>query len=322
MRRPQGAFSLPGTLVLQELPRSTSCNVHGVRAEFLALGRHAAEPEHEFSEGAYFIGKLLWAKGHGLLIDYLAGEEGVRVDLYGNGEDSEKVQAKAAEAAVDLRFFSGRDHSDESLHAYKVFVNPSQTEVLSTTTAEALAMGNLVGGQAAPGELESCHAISHAISLRRGWRGWRAHLPRLQGMWQGMWQSEAWLWHATARPPSPSEPASFCLAGKFAVIERRPENAFFEQFANVFTYETPEQVCAVQCGPCMCKTARTQHLCSACAAAPVEARACAVHMQYSICSTHLWPARAVPRRTAHRARLDARAADREGEPRAILGGRH
>ena len=28
-----------------------------------------------FTEGAYFIGKLLWAKGHGLLIDYLAGEE-------------------------------------------------------------------------------------------------------------------------------------------------------------------------------------------------------------------------------------------------------
>ena len=122
-----------------------------------------------FTEGAYFIGKLLWAKGHGLLIDYLAGEEGLHVDLYGNGEDSAKVQAAAAKAAVDLRFFSGRDHSDESIHAYKVFVNPSQTEVLSTTTAEALAMG------------------------------------------------------------------------KFVVIERRPENAFFERFANVFTYETPEQ---------------------------------------------------------------------------------
>ena len=25
------------------------------------------------------------------------------------------------------------------------------------------------------------------------------------------------------------------------MIERRPENAFFERFANVFTYETPEQ---------------------------------------------------------------------------------
>ena len=154
---------------LQELPRSTSCNVHGVRAEFLALGRQAARPGHVFTEGAYFIGKLLWAKGHGLLIDYLAGEEGLHVDLYGNGEDSAKVQAAAAKAAVDLRFFSGRDHSDESIHAYKVFVNPSQTEVLSTTTAEALAMG------------------------------------------------------------------------KFVVIERRPENAFFERFANVFTYETPEQ---------------------------------------------------------------------------------
>jgi len=150
VRRPRGAFSLPLILLLQELPRSTSCNVHGVRAEFLALGRHAAEPEHVFSEGAYFIGKLLWAKGHGLLIDYLAGEEGVRVDLYGNGEDSAKVQAAAAEAAVDLRFFGGRDHSDESLHPYKVFVNPSQTEVLSTTTAEALAMGKFLRGTRCP----------------------------------------------------------------------------------------------------------------------------------------------------------------------------
>ena len=149
-RRPPGAFSLPLTVLLQELPRSTSCNVHGVRAEFLALGRRAAEPEHAFTEGAYFIGKLLWAKGHGLLIDYLAGEEGVRVDLYGNGEDSAKVQAAAAEAAVDLRFFGGRDHSDESLHSYKVFVNPSQTEVLSTTTAEALAMGKFLGGTRCP----------------------------------------------------------------------------------------------------------------------------------------------------------------------------
>jgi len=155
------------TLLLQELPRSTSCNVHGVRAEFLALGRHAAEPEHLFSEGAYFIGKLLWAKGHGLLIDYLAGDEGVRVDLYGDGEDSAKVQAAAAEAAVDLRFFGGRDHSDESLHPYKVFVNPSQTEVLSTTTAEALAMGN-PGWHTLPPE------SYHGISLRRGLRAWQA----------------------------------------------------------------------------------------------------------------------------------------------------
>ena len=35
---------------LQELPRSTSCNVHGVRAEFLALGRQAAQPGHVFTE--------------------------------------------------------------------------------------------------------------------------------------------------------------------------------------------------------------------------------------------------------------------------------
>ena len=40
----------PLPLLPQELPRSTSCNVHGVRAEFLALGRQAARPGHEFTE--------------------------------------------------------------------------------------------------------------------------------------------------------------------------------------------------------------------------------------------------------------------------------
>ena len=86
---------LPGS-VSEAPPKAPrlAVQVHGVRAEFLSLGRQAGDPQHEFSKGAYFIGKLLWAKGHGLLIDYLAGEEDVRVDLYGDGEDSAKVQAK------------------------------------------------------------------------------------------------------------------------------------------------------------------------------------------------------------------------------------
>jgi len=140
---------------LQSLARSQVCNVHGVRSEFIAVGRkQAVDPS--FDGGAYFIGKLLWAKGYRLLIDYLAGlgddgagvaasgEGRVHVDVYGDGEDAQAIEDAAKKAGVDLRLCGSRDHAEASLHGYKVFVNPSRTEVLSTTTAEALAMGKLV----------------------------------------------------------------------------------------------------------------------------------------------------------------------------------
>lgn len=132
---------------LQELPRSAVCNVHGVRAEFITEGRRRAKTRASFDKGAYFIGKVLWAKGHRHLIDNLAdeqpadGQSRTRVDIYGDGDDFEEVQAEAKGANLNLHFCGGRDHADASLHSYKVFVNPSRTEVLSTTTAEALAMG-------------------------------------------------------------------------------------------------------------------------------------------------------------------------------------
>ena len=105
-----------------------------------------ASPFHRFGEGAYFIGKVLWAKGHRLLIEYLAqqaaqGAARTTVDVYGSGEDLEQVKAAAEKEDLALSFQPPTDHADPRLREYKVFVNPSQTEVLSTTTAEALAMG-------------------------------------------------------------------------------------------------------------------------------------------------------------------------------------
>ena len=39
------------------------CNVHGVRAEFLAVGASMSDPTKvRFSQGAYFLGKALWTK--------------------------------------------------------------------------------------------------------------------------------------------------------------------------------------------------------------------------------------------------------------------
>lgn len=135
---------------LQPFPRAVTCNVHGVRSEFLDIGRRAAAPYRRFTRGAYFLGKVLWAKGHGFLIEYLArqreqaevdGDDLLHVDVFGGGEDLEAVQAAAAEAQIDLTFHRGIDHADAVLREYKVFINPSASEVLSTATAEALAMG-------------------------------------------------------------------------------------------------------------------------------------------------------------------------------------
>ncbi|KAJ8754593.1 hypothetical protein K2173_010199 [Erythroxylum novogranatense] len=136
----------------QDLPKSVICNVHGVNPIFLKIGEKvAAERElgqQAFSKGAYFLGKMVWAKGYRELIDLLAKHrndlDGFKLDVFGNGEDAHEVQRTAKRLDLNLNFLKGRDHADDSLHGYKVFINPSVSDVLCTATAEALAMGKFV----------------------------------------------------------------------------------------------------------------------------------------------------------------------------------
>ncbi|KAE9585348.1 hypothetical protein Lal_00018099 [Lupinus albus] len=136
----------------QDLPRSVICNVHGVNPKFLQIGEKiAAERELgqiAFTKGAYFLGKMVWAKGYKELIDLLAKHktdlDGFNMDVFGSGEDANEVHMAARRLDLNLNFQSGRDHTDDSLHGYKVFINPSVSDVLCTATAEALAMGKFV----------------------------------------------------------------------------------------------------------------------------------------------------------------------------------
>ncbi|XAR69825.1 Digalactosyldiacylglycerol synthase [Bertholletia excelsa] len=122
----------------QDLPKSVICNVRGVNPRFLKLGE----------KGAYFLGKMVWAKGYRELIDLLAKHkndlDSFKLDVFGNGEDAYEVHSMGEKLDLNLNFMRGRDHADDSLHGYKVFINPSISDVLCTATAEALVMGKFV----------------------------------------------------------------------------------------------------------------------------------------------------------------------------------
>ncbi|KAL6126112.1 hypothetical protein ACLB2K_074163 [Fragaria x ananassa] len=136
----------------QEYPQSIICNVHGVNPKFLDIGKKKLEQQQNgiqaFSKGAYYIGKMVWSKGYKELLKLLQDHQkklaGLEVDLYGTGEDSDQVQKAAKKLELVVRVHPGRDHADHEFHDYKVFLNPSTTDVVCTTTAEALAMGKIV----------------------------------------------------------------------------------------------------------------------------------------------------------------------------------
>ncbi|KAF7153159.1 hypothetical protein RHSIM_Rhsim01G0152600 [Rhododendron simsii] len=136
----------------QDLPRSIICNVHGVNPRFIEIGKKKNEQQQNgskaFAKGAYYIGKMIWHKGYKELLKLLRDNQndliGLEVDLYRNGEDSAEVQEATKKLELTVRVHLGRDHADPLFHDYKVFLNPSTTDVVCTTTAEALAMGKIV----------------------------------------------------------------------------------------------------------------------------------------------------------------------------------
>lgn len=184
--------------------KEVTCNVHGVRDDFWKQGLQLAEQlkqqqQHQqqgaggegdllFMEPrAYFLGKLLWAKGLDILLDlqeyYKQGTGSYfEIDIYGSGPDAQDIERaylKKKESSSSDNNNNGAGESPQTLpppirrtlppmtlkrtppepipatfygrvdhahlpHNYTVFVNPSLSEVLCTTTAEALAMGKFV----------------------------------------------------------------------------------------------------------------------------------------------------------------------------------
>ncbi|KAK4268769.1 hypothetical protein QN277_022010 [Acacia crassicarpa] len=136
----------------QDYSGSIICNVHGVNPKCLAISKNKMEllqnGGHAFTKGAYYIGKMVWSKGYKELIRLLSDHQKdlvrLEVDLFGSGEDSDEVQDAVKNLELVVRVHPARDHVDPIFHDYKLFLNPSTTDVVCTTTAEALAMGKIV----------------------------------------------------------------------------------------------------------------------------------------------------------------------------------
>jgi digalactosyldiacylglycerol synthase len=154
-------IKLSGTLGQFAPEKELVENVHGVRGNFLEAGEEVRnrlvtangsieDPVFgaEADPSVYFIGKMLWSKGLGSLMELLkyADESAgikVHVDMYGGGPDKDAAETKAKSLGVDLEFHGPIDHGDLAFE-HKIFINPSTSEVLCTTVAEALAMGKFV----------------------------------------------------------------------------------------------------------------------------------------------------------------------------------
>jgi len=110
----------------------------------------AVHPSREvFNKGCYFLGKVVWGKGFHELLQCVEAHNAsasgasfpLELDVFGSGEDFSDVSSTSAAKRLPLTFKGRADHASDQMHDYKVFVNPSLSDVVATTTAEALAMG-------------------------------------------------------------------------------------------------------------------------------------------------------------------------------------
>lgn len=138
-------IKLSGALQEFAPEKEVVANVHGVRNKYLEIGDSQAA--RGFTKGAYFVGKLAWAKGFGemfSLMRYLEQRTGrcFDIDIYGNGPHENEIKTTAMKQRIRGTFMGAKDHT--LMTEYSTFVNPSVSEVLCTATVEALAMGKWV----------------------------------------------------------------------------------------------------------------------------------------------------------------------------------
>lgn len=137
-------IKLSGTLQQFAPEKELVENVHGVRRTFLDVGEELRTKMASNDKGiepvfgadaeptVYFIGKMLWSKGLGSLMELMKyAEESaglkVKVDMYGGGPNKDEASAKAEKMGLDMPFHGPIDHAELGW-THKVFINPSTSE--------------------------------------------------------------------------------------------------------------------------------------------------------------------------------------------------
>ena len=124
-------IKLSGTLGRFAPEKELVENVHGVRGTFLDIGADVGQRLQENSDddpifganaepSVYLIGKMLWSKGLGSLMELLKYAEEcadltLKVDMYGGGPDKDAAEAKASNLGLDMPFHGPLDHSKLAL---------------------------------------------------------------------------------------------------------------------------------------------------------------------------------------------------------------
>lgn len=119
---------LSGTLQQFAPEKELIENVHGIRGTFIDAGKEVSKRiksslDNDALFGAkaepsiYFIGKMLWSKGLGSLMELLKYAEesaGIKIhmDMYGGGPDKEAAEARAIALGVDMEFHGPIDHGE------------------------------------------------------------------------------------------------------------------------------------------------------------------------------------------------------------------
>jgi digalactosyldiacylglycerol synthase len=122
-------IKLSGTLDKVAPEKELVENLHGVRGTFVEVGEEVgkrlrkanAKDDPVFGRSTesavYFIGKLLWSKGLGSLMELLkfaeeSAELKVLVNMYGGGPDKEAAESKSVNLGLDMPFHGPLDHAE------------------------------------------------------------------------------------------------------------------------------------------------------------------------------------------------------------------